>query len=252
MRARSSPTTREELRCSRTFWVWGRRTPGGAGARCTPRTPLERLRERYVAAFLATADLSSTFFFVGGSDPQEHESKLICVCVQAATHAGKMENFAFNAWCRAMRRPSNSRASRSARQAQRSFEVLRCRCHGDGHVFLENSRGERLSCRLRLFRAAPRLFLIATPQVKVIMLDLRTQRDGYHAFNIAHRRFKFAAMIGAMFRFVQHCGRTAAQPAQKKKNCRMTETWQLVRFLSRLRRALAGRGVGDGILGGGK
>lgn len=39
------------------------------------------------------------------------------------------------------------------------------------------------------------------PQVRVILLDIRTQRDGYHAFNIAHRKFKFAAMIGAMLRW---------------------------------------------------
>lgn len=43
-----------------------------------------------------------------------------------------------------------------------------------------------------------------TIQVKVILLDIRTQRDGYHAFNIAHRKFKFAAMIGAMLRCVSY------------------------------------------------
>eukprot|EP00904_Undaria_pinnatifida_P005922 jgi/Undpi1/245/HiC_scaffold_1.g00242.m1 len=41
----------------------------------------------------------------------------------------------------------------------------------------------------------------APKQVKVLMMDIRTQRDGYHAFNIAHRKFKFAAMIGAMLRW---------------------------------------------------
>lgn len=41
---------------------------------------------------------------------------------------------------------------------------------------------------------------LGAPQVRVILLDIRTQRDGYHAFNIAHRKFKFAAMIGAMLR----------------------------------------------------
>eukprot|EP00903_Cladosiphon_okamuranus_P014674 g13601.t1 len=41
----------------------------------------------------------------------------------------------------------------------------------------------------------------APKKVRVILLDIRTQRDGYHAFNIAHRKFKFAAMIGAMLRW---------------------------------------------------
>ncbi|CAN0235295.1 unnamed protein product [Ascophyllum nodosum] len=47
---------------------------------------------------------------------------------------------------------------------------------------------------------ASHVFGEAPKQVKVITLDLRTQRDDYYAFNIAHRRFKFASTLGAFSR----------------------------------------------------
>lgn len=40
-------------------------------------------------------------------------------------------------------------------------------------------------------------------QVKVIALDLRTQRDDYYAFNVAHRELTFAAMLGAFLRYLR-------------------------------------------------